>query len=451
MAQGETGSELTSMGAASETGGHPPGTGGPWQGLQDCVHCGLCLSVCPTYLTTGLETASPRGRLWLTRALEEGAMGMNRTFVRHLDQCLGCLACQTACPSGVPYGHILESARQAIETEFDRPAPDRVGRFLLTHLFPHPGRVGRLAGLLHWYQRLGLAGVVRRSGLLARLSPTLAGMEGLLPAVPPRAERRPLPALSPARGTRRARIGLLTGCVQRHFLPEVNRASLRVLTAAGYEVVAPARQGCCGAVHVHLGQMEAGWAQARALIATFEAERVDLVVANAAGCGAQMKEYGHLLRDEPGWRDRGAAFGAAVRDISELLAETAWNGALSPVPLRVAYHEACHLAHAQKIRSQPRHLLSRIPGLHLTELAESDMCCGSAGVYNILQPRLAGQLLQRKVERIRASGAEVVAAGNIGCLLQVRQGLAQAGLATRAVHPVEILDWALNGGRSTEP
>jgi glycolate oxidase iron-sulfur subunit len=430
--------------------GDAPAPAGPWQGLSDCVHCGLCLASCPTYLTTGVEMASPRGRLWLARALEDGAMGVSDAFVRHLDQCVGCLACQTACPSGVPYGHLLESARATIETDHHRLLSDRLVRFLLTTLFPYPARMGLALPVLAAYQRLGVSRLLRRSGILARIAPILAEAEGLLPPVPPRRERAPLPAVTPAVGPRKGRVGLLTGCIQRHLLPGINRATVRVLAAAGYEVAVPPDQGCCGAVHIHTGKLEEGRALARATIAAFDAARVEQVVANAGGCGAQMKDYGHLLAEDPAWRERAAAFSGAVRDVSELVAGAAWNGRLRPVPIAVTYHEACHLAHAQRIRQEPRAMLRQIPGLALEELAESDMCCGSGGVYNILQPEMARRLLARKIERIRATGASVVAAGNIGCLLQIRQGLETAKAPVAAVHPIEILDWSLNGRPGVE-
>jgi glycolate oxidase iron-sulfur subunit len=241
-------------------------------------------------------------------------------------------------------------------------------------------------------------------------------------------------------------VGLLNGCVQPFVLPEINRATIRVLAAAGYEVVAPREQGCCGAMHLHTGHLDTGRDMARRLIAAFDRAGVDLVVANAAGCGAAMKNYGHLLQDDPTWRERAAAFSARVRDVSELLGGVTWNGELRPLPLTVTYHEACHLAHGQRIRQEPRSLLRQIPGLRLVELTESDLCCGSAGVYNLLEPEMAGGLLRRKVEHIRDTGASIVAMGNIGCLLQIQQGLTQAGLRIRALHVVELLDRALHGG-----
>ncbi len=419
--------------------------------ILDCVHCGLCLPTCPTYVTTGIEMASPRGRIYLVRAVDEGKAGISADFVKHLDQCLGCLACQTACPSGVPYGRLLETARSQIERQYDRSPEDRRWRRLILSVFPYPERLGWVLGMLYWYQRLGLQSLVRTSGLLSAVSPRLAQMEALLPQVPSREARGPLPEVTPAAGQRRGRIGLLTGCAQRFLLPEVNRATVRVLAAAGYEVVTPEHQGCCGAMHVHTGDLETSRALARNIISTFERAHVDGVAVNAAGCGAAMKEYGHLLRGDTAWQGRAESFSGMVRDVSQVLADVRWNGNLHPLPLTVTYHEACHLAHAQRIRKEPRMLLRQIPDLRLVELEESDLCCGSAGVYNLLEAEMAGQLLRRKVERIGRAGASLVAAGNIGCLLQIRLGLRQADLPVRAIHPVELLDWALHGMPKGEP
>jgi glycolate oxidase iron-sulfur subunit len=389
--------------------------------------------------------ASPRGRIYLVRGVDEGQAGISAEFVKHLDQCLGCLACQTACPSGVAYGHLLEAARTQIERRFDRPRGDRRWRTMILRLFPHPERLGPAVAALYWCQRLGVSQAVRNLGLLSLVSPRLASLEALLPEVPPPGERAPLPPETRAEGTRRGRVGILTGCVQRLLLPQVNRATARVLASAGYDGVAPPGQGCCGALHLHGGHREEGRRLAKGIMEIFEQAAVDMVAANAAGCGAAMKAYGHLLEGENGWRSRAEAFSAKVRDVSQILAAVPWDGRLKPVPLTVTYHEACHLAHAQRIRQEPRTLLGRIPELKLVELPESDLCCGSAGMYNLLEPDLAGQLLHRKMERIRETGASVVAAANIGCLLQIARGFRQAGLPIRSVHPVELLDWSLHG------
>jgi len=422
-----------------------PETWEGWPHIQDCVHCGLCLPSCPTYLATGVEMSSPRGRIAMVRALGDGRGAFSRELVKHLDQCLGCLACQEACPSGVVYGHALEGAREAIETHYDRAPADRAMRWLVEHLFPYPLRLGWALSGLYWYQQLGLSSLVRGSRILKGVSSRLAQMEALLPQVPAPRERRPLSELTPAMGKRRGRAGLLTGCAQRYLLPGLNRATVRVLARAGYDVVAPRAQGCCGALHAHSGDLAEARKLARALIETFEGAGAEIVVANAAGCGAAMKDYGYLLRDDPAWRERAEAFSGRVRDVSQVLTDITWNGDLKGVPASVSYHDACHLAHGQGIRSEPRAMLRQIPELRLVELAESDLCCGSAGTYNLLQPEMANRLLARKVDRIRQADTDFVAAGNIGCLLQIQLGLRQAGSRTRAVHPVELLDWSLHG------
>jgi glycolate oxidase iron-sulfur subunit len=413
--------------------------------LADCVHCGLCLASCPTYLETGVEMSSPRGRIAMVRALGEGRGGFGPEFVGHLDQCLGCLACQTACPSGVVYGHALEEAREVIQRQYHRSSSDRWMRWLLLRLFPYPHRLRRVLYGLFWYQRLGISRAVRGTRLLSLCSKRLAQMEALLPPVPRPSDWLPLPAVTGAGKIRRGRVGFLTGCAQRFLLPHLNHATVRVLSAAGYEVVTPAEQGCCGALHLHSGDLAEARRLAKTLITTFERDALDFVVVNAAGCGAAMKEYRHLLAEDAGWRDRAESFSARVRDVSEVVAEVSWNGSLQSVPVSVAYHEACHLAHAQRIRAEPRSMLRGIPGLQLVELTESDVCCGSAGIYNLLQPGMAGRLLKRKVEWIREADTDFVAAGNIGCLLQIQLGLRRIGSRTRAVHPVELVDWALHG------
>jgi glycolate oxidase iron-sulfur subunit len=333
-----------------------------------------------------------------------------------------------------------------IERSVPRSPSERLLRRLLTAIFPYPDRLGPLLRLLYPLQASGLLPRLAGSGWLRRLSPGLAQMAALLPPIPSPASWQPPAERTAGLTWPRGRVGLMLGCAQRFLLPEVNRASARVLARAGYEVITPRAQGCCGALHLHLGDLAEARALARAMIAAFDESGVALVAANAAGCGAAMKDYGHLLQDDPDWRERAVAFSGRVKDISELLADVDWNGDLRPVAATVAYHDACHLSHAQGIRREPRALLGRIPGLRLLELPEADVCCGSAGVYNLLQPGVADRILERKVAHLRGTGAEFVAAGNIGCLLQFGLGARQAGLAVQGVHPVVLVDWALRGG-----
>jgi glycolate oxidase iron-sulfur subunit len=396
-------------------------------GLQACVHCGICLPQCPTYRVLGQEMDSPRGRLYLIRAAAEGRIGLSDTLTRHLDLCLGCRACETACPSGVPFGRLLEAARGQIERR-GRPAAARARASLIYGMFSAPHRLGPLFRLLRFYQRSGLQRLVRASGVL-RWSPRLGVMEGLLPAVP---RRRGLPAVIPACGTRRGRAGLLLGCVQRFLYPQVNEQTARLLALAGYDVIVPDRQGCCGALQLHGGRLDDFRRRARVLAARFSAD-VDYVVTNAAGCGSAMKEYGHWLPDDA----RVGTLAGRTRDIVEILAGA--DLPLRPLSGVAAYHDPCHLAHGQKIRQEPRALLARIPGLQLVDLPDSDTCCGSAGVYNLLEPELADRVLARKVETIAASGARILVTGNPGCLLQIARGCRERGLAIEVLHPVELL------------
>ena len=402
-------------------------------GLRTCVHCGICLPQCPTFRVLGEEMDSPRGRIYLMRAAAEGRIGLTPTLARHLDLCLGCRACETACPSGVPFGQLLEATRGQLARRGVRaPATDHRALGLALAVFPHPRRLGPLVSALRLYQRSGLPRAVRSLGLLAPFK-KLRAMEALLPRLP--AAGTALPELTRARGKPRGRVGLLTGCVQRFLYPDVNRDTARLLAAAGWEVVAPRGQECCGALHLHAGRIDEFRRMAKRFMAAFDPE-LDLIVANAAGCGSALKEYGHWLPD-----DAAGAFARKVRDVSEVLVE----GELPLGELRatVAYHDACHLAHGQRVRSQPRELLKRIPGLTLVELGDGDLCCGSAGVYNLLEPGIAGELGRRQAERIRETGARIVASGNPGCLMQIARHCRALGVDVEVAHPVSLLARAL--------
>ncbi len=409
--------------------------------VGDCVHCGFCLTTCPTYSLWGEEMDSPRGRIYLMKQGLEGEP-MSDSMVQHWDACLGCMACVTACPSGVQYDKLIEATRSQVERNYERAPADRLLRATIFSVFPHPRRLRMLRGPLRIYQRLGLDRMVRRSGLLERLTPRLAAMESLTPRLT-RTER--VPERTPATGPRRAVVGMLTGCVQGQFFPGVNAATARVLAAEGCEVVVPRNQGCCGALSVHNGRETEAQAYARRTIDQFEGAGVDFVVVNAAGCGSTMKEYADLLADDPDYAERAARFEAAVRDISEILAELGPVAPRHPLELSVAYHDACHLAHAQGIRAQPRALLRAIPGLELREIADADLCCGSAGIYNILNPEPARELGNRKAANIVATGASLLVTANPGCLMQVAGGLERAGSQIAMAHTIEVLDASIRG------
>ncbi|MGH2662296.1 MAG: heterodisulfide reductase-related iron-sulfur binding cluster [Actinomycetota bacterium] len=416
----------------------------PDQDLIDvCVHCGFCLPTCPTYALWGEEMDSPRGRIVLmNHGLEQGSdmAGM----AKHFDRCLGCMACVTACPSGVEYDKLIEATRPQVERNLRRSWGQRAFRRLLFALFTHPGRLRVLAPVLAAYRRLGLRGVVRRRDLLRRF-PSVRALERLSPPVRARGAYARLPERIRARGRPRGRVGLLLGCVQRVFFHDVNAATARVLAAEGFEVAAPRRPRCCGALAMHTGYEPEAMDLAKATIVAFE--DCDLVAVNAAGCGSAMKEYGHLLRDDPRWADRARRFSEKVRDVSELLAEAGPVAERHPVPLRLAYHDPCHLAHAQGIRRQPRDLLRSVPGVELAEPEEWEICCGSAGLYNLLEPAAAEELGGRKAANLLATGAQAVAAANPGCALQITAHLEAAGRTLAVYHPMEILDASIRGAR----
>lgn len=394
--------------------------------IRSCVHCGICLPQCPTYRVLGEEMDSPRGRVYLMRAVAEKRLDVTEGFRRHLDLCLGCRACETACPAGVPFGTLLETSRAEIERR-GRPLRERLPAALIFAVFPHPARLRALLAAARLYRRSGLQALVRRTGLL-RAAPRLAAMERLLPDT---VTTEALPEIVPARGRARGRVALLTGCVQRYVYADVNRDTVRLLALAGWEVVVPRGQGCCGALELHAGRLDALRRRASALASAFPAD-VDWVVTNAAGCGSAMREYGHWTSDEAATR-----LASRTRDVTELLAEA--DLPLEPLPLTVTYHDACHLVHGQKVRAAPRALLARIPGLTVVPLADSELCCGSAGVYNILEPDMAERLLALKVDRIVEAGARTVVTGNPGCLLQIASGCRRRGLDVEVIHPVTLL------------
>ena len=409
--------------------------------LDECVHCGFCLPTCPTYVLWGEEMDSPRGRIQLMLQAAEGEP-VTDAMVGHWDACLGCMACVTACPSGVRYDRLIEQTRAEVERRHRRPAADRALRALIFAVFPHPRRLRLLRGPLRGLQVTGLDRALRRTGLLDRVAPSLAAMERLAPRL---SQRERLPERLPADGPQRMVVGLLTGCVQSAFFPGVNAATARVLRAEGCAVVVPPAQGCCGALSAHNGREAEAQAYARRLIEVFEATGVERVVVNSAGCGSTMKDYAALLADDPGYAGRARAFQDKVRDVSEVLDELGPVAERHPLEVTVAYHDACHLAHAQGVRAAPRRLLEGVPGLELREVAEADICCGSAGVYNVLNPEPARELGDRKAARVLATGADVLVTANPGCLMQVASAVERAGRTLRLAHTVEVLDASIRG------
>jgi glycolate oxidase iron-sulfur subunit len=399
--------------------------------IEDCVHCGFCLPTCPTYVLWGEEMDSPRGRIVLMNTgLKEGGP-MTPTMAGHFDRCLGCMACVTACPSGVQYDELIESVRPQVERNYERPLSERAFREFIFGLFTHPARLRALVPLLV------AGGPLRgRSKLLARW-PKLAALARLAPPVQLGATAARLPEWTPAAGSSRGTVGLLQGCVQRVFFHHVNEATLSVLVAEGFDVYAPSKPACCGALLMHSGEEPRAAGHARKTIEAFEA--CNYVAVNAAGCGSSMKDYTHLFQDDPVWGPRAAEFSAKVRDVSELLAEHEPRAPRGPISMRVAYHDACHLAHAQRVRDQPRALLKSIPELELLEPKEWEICCGSAGVYNLLQPVAADELGARKAANLIATGADAIAAGNPGCTLQITAKLSEVGKPMPVYHPMELL------------
>jgi glycolate oxidase iron-sulfur subunit len=413
--------------------------------IDACVHCGFCLPTCPTYVLWGEEMDSPRGRIYLMKGALEGRAPWSPALVRHFDACLGCVACVTACPSGVQYGALIERARAQVEQHFPRSLPDRLFRTLLFRALPYPGVMRVLLAPLALGGGRGVRALAR-SPLFARLPARVRAVLNLAPDVSWRSLRAVLPERTPASDPPRLKVGMLTGCVQRVVFPRVNRATATVLSAEGCEVVAPAGQGCCGALSRHAGRLDEARSFARRTIEVFDHAGVDRVVVNAAGCGSSMKEYGELLADDPAWAQRAHAFAARVRDASELVVELgAPRARRHPLRARVAYHDACHLAHAQGIRREPRELLRSIPGVELVELAEPEICCGSAGIYNLVEPEAAADLGARKARQVVAVTPDVIATANPGCTMQIGAACAKLGFDRPILHPLELVEASIEG------
>jgi glycolate oxidase iron-sulfur subunit len=418
--------------------------------VQQCMHCGLCLPTCPTYDATKLERNSPRGRIALMRSIADGNLEATRTFADEMYFCLGCLACMTACPAGVNYAELFEHARAEAEQSGALASPRRnfIRSFTLRWLFMDLHRLQLVGHILRLYQQLGLQTLIRRSGLLKLLPRRLRELEAMTPAVQDRFSAELIDPITPAVGQKKYRVAMLLGCAQDLIFSDVNVDTVDVLACNGCEVVTPPAQHCCGSLHAHNGEWELAQQLARRNIDQFPPGDFDAIITNAGGCGSHLKHYAKLLEGDAVYEARAHEWDRKVKDIHEWLAQT---GVVPPPDCDkaqvVTYHESCHLCHGQKITSQPRQLLKAIPGVKLVELFESNWCCGSAGIYNLTQPEMAGQLLDRKMKYIRATNCTVVATGNPGCLLQLVNGAMKEGLALRVVHPVTLLAEAYRRGR----
>jgi glycolate oxidase iron-sulfur subunit len=407
-----------------------------------CVHCGLCLNHCPTYKLWGLEADSPRGRIRQIVLVDQGRLPLGDSFVKHIDQCLDCRACETACPSGVEYGKLVEAARAQIEQNYRRPFFSRLARdFVFRGLLPYPRRIAILARLLYVYQRSGLQSLARATGILRLLG--LADREKLLPPIDSRFFFSNLGRTYPAIGQRRARVALFAGCVAQVSFSALHEATIRVLTANGCEVVVPAGQTCCGALAAHAGVRDVARSLARINLDVFLGDEFDAVITNAAGCGSTLKEYEHLFASGTTEHDKAHAFRQKMRDVTEFLADLGLSAHLATLPMRVTYQDSCHLLHGQKVREAPRKLLRAIPGLELVEMAMADYCCGSAGSYNVTETQTSLALLAEKMKHARATNAPVIVTANPGCLLQMRAGAQIHHTGQEVVHVMELLDRAL--------
>ncbi len=408
--------------------------------FQDCIHCGLCTASCPTYVENGDENDSPRGRIYLMRGVVDGRLGFSDAVREHLNLCLDCRACESACPSGVQYGKLIEPFKVALQNS--APAgqrPSLLQRLILTQLFPYANRVKLSLQPARLFQKWGLLDWFEKVGLTKLLPPTVRRLQSMLPTLAPKAAA-PLPEVLPPVGPKRARVALFLGCVADAMFPETNAATARVLQHNGCEVVVPEGQVCCGAIHYHSGYEKPAIDLARANMAMFNPDDYDAIIVNAAGCGAMFKDYAHFLPDE----DHVAAtkFVSKVKDISEFLVTLGPIRPTHEIAQKVTYHDACHLCHGQQVRSQPRQLLGMIPGIELVPLEESEICCGAAGTYNLTQPEMSERLGRRKMDRIDDTGAESVVTGNVGCILQIARKVKERGRDITVEHPIDLLDRA---------
>jgi Fe-S oxidoreductase len=450
--------------------------------LRQCIHCGFCLPTCPTYAVLGVEMDSPRGRIYQMQAVADGKLDISDDFIEHMYCCVGCRACETACPSGVQFGKLIEAAREQIQLETSKDslqiAPDTselsrpeqaitsattehhnkvairlLHTFFFNTLLPSRTVLSTVFGGLKIYQRSGVQKLVHNLGLfsLANNLPTpfkhqLTLPEELMKGAKGPIITVPLPEVTPAIGRQRYRVGFISGCIMDQVFRDINEATIRVLTINGCEVITPLQQNCCGALHIHGGEAEEGRSLARHNIDTFERYDLDAIIINSAGCGSTLKEYSHLLRDDPNYAERAKIFSNKVKDISEFLDTIDLNTRMAQQPQKVAYHDACHLLHGQKIKQAPRRLLQSIPGLTMVTLTEADWCCGSAGIYNLTNQEMGQELLSRKMHNIEATHADTIATGNPGCIMQIAMGVRQRGLSMRVVHPVQLLDEAYEAG-----
>jgi glycolate oxidase iron-sulfur subunit len=407
-----------------------------------CVHCGLCLEACPTYQQLGQENQSPRGRVHLIKSVAEGRMEVNEGFLDPIFTCLDCRACETACPSGVKVGTLIEQARGQVRAAIPlRGWKKAVNKFFLRGVFPHPGRLHTLGNVLKVYQKSGMQKAIRKAGLIKVLPKHLQEMERIMPNIG-RPVMKKYPRIIPAQGEKKKRVAFFAGCVMDVMFSDINEATIRVLTRNGYEVVLPENQVCCGALHVHAGDRVEGKSLARKNIDTFLAEEdIDAVIVNAAGCGCALKEYPELLHSDQKYHDKAEKFSKKVEDVSKFLYDNGYEKPKGRLDTTITYHDACHLAHGQGIRLEPRKLLKDIPGIEMVDLPDSDRCCGSAGIYNITNPDMAGQLLDRKIDDVPKE-VEMISMGNPGCMLQLAVGVMRHGRNQKVVHTMQLLDWA---------